>query len=246
MLPAVARSALLLDIDGTLIDLAATPDAVVVPPDLVETLMRLRAVLGDALGVITGRPLAQVDALLPGVPFAAAGEHGGAIRRAPGGAVERAHLADVPEPWFDAAAGFVAGYPGALMERKQRGFVLHYRQAPAAGTALYDAALSLVATDPERFQLLQASMAWEVRPAGIDKGIALERICAEAPFAGRLPIFIGDDVTDEDGIRVAIAMGGTGLLVDPVFGSPAGVRDWLRRSAAALEDGGEWPSVTER
>ena len=85
-------------------------------------------------------------------------------------------------------------------------------------------------------------MAWEIRPRGVDKGIALERLCAAPPFAGRLPVFIGDDVTDEDAIAMAESMGGAGLLVEPVFGSPGGVRDWLRRSADALDSGADaWP-----
>ena len=74
-------------------------------------------------------------------------------------------------------------------------------------------------------------MAWEVRPRGVDKGMAVEALCAEAPFAGRRPIFIGDDVTDEDGMRAARALGGAGLRVDEAFGAPEGVRAWLRRSA---------------
>ena len=138
-LPAPTETALLLDIDGTLLDLAPTPEAVVVPPELLDSLRRLRRHLGDALGVITGRPLEQVDQLLPGVPFAAAGEHGGALRHGPDEVVERPPLADIPPPWFDIAEEIVAAHPGALLERKARGFVLHYRLAPEAGPTLYDA-----------------------------------------------------------------------------------------------------------
>lgn len=236
-LPPPSQAALLLDIDGTLIDLAPTPDSVVVPIDLIDTLRRLRRHLGDALAVITGRPLDQVDALLPGAPYAAAVEHGGAIRHAPGAPVERAALPDLPEAWTEQAAAAIAAHPGSLLERKKRGLVLHYRLAPAAGPGLRTAADALIAADAERFQVLEASMAWEIRPRGIDKGVAVERLCARAPFAGRLPIFIGDDVTDEDGIRVAQAMGGAGLRVDQAFGSPAHVRAWLRRSADGFDAG---------
>ena len=87
-------------------------------------------------------------------------------------------------------------------------------------------------------------MAWEVRPRGADKGSAVEALMLEAPFAGRQPVFIGDDVTDEDGMRAAQALGGAGLRVPDVFGGPAGVRDWLARCADALERGaGEWPAA---
>ena len=243
-LPAPAETALLLDIDGTLIDLAPTPDSVVVPPGLLDTLFRLRRHLGDALGVITGRPLEQVDQLLPDIPFAAAGEHGGALRHSPDGPVERPTLPDVPDEWWAAAESLVAAHPGSLLERKRRGFVLHYRLAPAAGPALLEAASALVAVRHGAFQILSASMAWEIRPAGIDKGVAVERLCAHAPFAGRRPVYIGDDVTDEDGIRMAEAMGGAGLLVAPVFGDPDGVRSWLSRSADALDAGATaWPTA---
>lgn len=236
-LPPPGQAALLLDIDGTLIDLAPTPDSVVMPDGLIDTLLRLRRHLGDALAVITGRPLDQVDALLPGGPYAAAVEHGGAIRHAPDAAVERAALPDLPDAWVEQAAATVAAHPGSLLERKQRGLVLHYRLAPAAGRALRVAAEALIAGDTERFQVLEASMAWEIRPRGIDKGVAVERLCARAPFAGRLPIFIGDDVTDEDGIRVAQSMGGAGLRVDRAFGGPADVRAWLQRSADQFDAG---------
>lgn len=238
-LPEPGRAALLLDIDGTLIDLAPTPDAVIIPAELTATLLRLRRCLGDALAVVTGRPLAQVDALLPSIPYAAAAEHGGAVRHQPGGPVERPALPDLPADWLDAAATAIAAHPGSLLERKQRGLVLHFRQAPEAGPRLRAAAEQMVASDP-RFQLLAASMAWEIRPHGVDKGVAVRRLCGLPPFAGRLPIFIGDDVTDEDGISAAQALGGAGLRVEPAFGSPAGVRNWLRRSADSIEAGGDW------
>ena len=243
-LPPPGEAALLLDIDGTLIDLAPTPNSVIVPDGLIDAMLRLRRHLGDALAVITGRPLDQVDALLPSAPYAAAGEHGGAIRHAPDAIVERAALPDQPDAWLDLAAASVAAHPGSLLERKRRGFVLHYRLAPDAGRALRDAADSIIAAD-DRFQVLEASMAWEIRPRGIDKGVAVERLCARAPFAGRCPIFIGDDVTDEDGICVAQAMGGAGLRVDSAFGSPAHGRAWLQRSADGLDAGAtDWAPLT--
>ena len=239
-LPPPGQAALLLDVDGTLLDLAPTPDAVVVPPDLPGTLRRLRAALGDALAVVSGRPVEQIDALFDGVPYAVAGEHGGAIRHRPGDPIVRAILPDPPPEWVLGAADIVERHPGTLLEQKLRGFVLHYRQAPQFGPALRDAALALIAPQADRFQVLEASMAWEIRPRGVDKGVAVEMLCAEAPFAGRRPIFIGDDVTDEDGIRAARVFSGVGLLVPRTFGTPDRVRSWLHRSAEALGNGGNW------
>ncbi len=242
-LPPPAQAALLLDLDGTLLDIARTPDAVMVPPGLPDALRRLRAHLGGALAVVTGRPIDQVDGLLADAPYAVAGEHGGAIRHAPGAPILRASLPSPPVEWVMEAAGIADRHPGVLLEQKQRGFVFHYRQAPEFGPALREAALALIAPDAGRFQVLEALMAWEIRPRGVDKGNAVAALMAEAPFAGRRPVFIGDDVTDEDGMRAARALEGAGLRVDVSFGTPGGVRDWLRRSADALDEGAGWASL---
>ncbi|MGH7040871.1 MAG: trehalose-phosphatase, partial [Acetobacteraceae bacterium] len=109
-------------------------------------------------------------------------------------------------------------------------FVLHYRGAPAAGPALA-AGLHALVTEAPDFAVLEANMAWEVRPRGADKGIALDTVMSTPPFAGRLPVFIGDDVTDRDAITAARARGGVGLWVAAAFGTPAGVRAWLARAA---------------
>ncbi len=235
LIPALPASpALLLDLDGTLLDLAPTPSEVVVPPDLCDVLRRLRANLGDAVAVVTGRPVAQIDALLGDAPFAVAGEHGGAIRHAPGATLIRPALAELPEHWPAEAAAVAAQFPGALMERKPRGFVLHYRLAPSAGPALGEAARAIIAAEAEVFTILPAHMAWEIKPRGADKATAVEALMARPPFAGRTPVYVGDDVTDEDGMRAARALGGLGLRVQDVFGTPAGVRDWL--AALASQD----------
>ena len=241
-LPSPGNTALLLDMDGTLLDIAPTPDAVRVPDGLADTLQRLRNHLGGALAVVTGRPIEQIDALLPGIPYAIAGEHGGAIRHAPGTPVVRAMLPDPPVEWVMEAARLVEAHPGTLLEQKQRGFVFHYRAVPDMGPLLHKAALALIAPEAGRFGLMEASMAWEVRPRGVDKGSAVEALMQEAPFAGRQPVFIGDDVTDEDGMRAARALDGAGLRVPDVFGGPAGVRAWLAQCADALDVGtAEWP-----
>ena len=234
-LPPFRRSALLLDMDGTLIDLAPTPDAVVVEPGLTDALTRLRTALGGALAVVTGRPIETVDRLLCEAPGAVAGEHGAAVRHAPNEPVERPDLPVPPESWLAAAAALADAFPGALLERKSRGFALHYRLAPDAEPVFQSVLRAFVETGTG-FQLLPAHKLWEVRPLGADKGVAVKRLMERAPFQGRLPVFIGDDVTDEDGMEVARQMGGAGFRVDATFGDPAGVRDWLARSAAA----GDW------
>jgi trehalose 6-phosphate phosphatase len=232
-LPPFHRTALLLDMDGTLIDLAPTPDAVTVPPGLVDVLVSLREALGGALAIVTGRPVETVDRLFGDAPGAVAGEHGGAIRHARGEPIERPNLPAPPSAWLEAAEALVRSAPGALLERKARGFALHYRQVPEARDVFHNALTALI---DARFEVHPAHMLWEVRPVGADKGHGVAALMQRVPFAERLPVFIGDDVTDEDGMREARRRGGAGYRVDEAFRDTEGVRSWLHRSA----ERGDW------
>jgi trehalose 6-phosphate phosphatase len=234
--PPPGRLALLLDLDGTLLDIAPSPTEVRVPPTLPDVLRRLSERFGGALAVISGRTIESIAALLPGLGFAIVGEHGGAIRRADGLPTERGTLPAVPAEWREAARALAAAHPGVLLEAKPHGFVLHFRQAAGAGPALAAGLADLLAGSPDRFALFPAAMAWEVRPRGVDKGSAVRELLRRPPFAGRLPVFVGDDATDEDGIRAARAAGGFGFMVDQTFGDAAGVRAWLACLAGASAD----------
>jgi len=237
-LPPFRNAALLLDLDGTLVDIAPTPDAVVVPPGLIATLRMIRGLLDGAVAIVTGRTLDVVDALFGDAAGAVAGEHGGAIRPNPDAAVERPLVPPPPVAWIDAARALASAHPGSLFEQKPRGFGVHFRQAPEAGPAIH-AALSALISGNSAFELMPSHMLWEVRPRGVDKGHAVASLMRRPPFLGRVPVFIGDDVTDKDGIRVARAMGGAGLWVPDDFGDAAGVRAWLRETAA----NGEWGTL---
>jgi len=227
------RACLLLDLDGTLIDIAPTPDSVLVPADLPGVLITLRDRMDGALAIISGRPISQIDALLPDVATAIAGEHGYAVRHQRGGVIDCADVVAVPDGFLAESEALVARYPGAILERKARGFVLHFRLAPAAGP-VFAASLQAMLVDWPHHRVASAHMAWEVKPVGIDKGRAVREIMAEAPFAGRVPVFIGDDATDEDGMAVARAMGGLGLRVQEHFNDAAGVRRWLAGLARSV------------
>ena len=218
--PDPSSAAYFLDFDGTLVDIAPTPDSIQIPPDLAETLRRLRTLCNDAVAIVTGRPIAQVEAFLPNAAYAIAGEHGAALRLSP--------------TWLSAAKHLAQSTPGALFEPKTHGFALHYRAAPQAGPALQAALQSLLAQSPNTHQLLAAKMAWEIRPTGVDKGAALRPLMQHPPFTNRLPIYIGDDITDEDGIAAARALGGIGLFVPDAFGEPAAVRAWLAGLVGSL------------
>jgi trehalose 6-phosphate phosphatase len=238
-MPPPGRAALLLDFDGTLVDIAPAPDRVVVPDDLLRDLTRVRAACGGALAIVTGRPLDQLDALL-GDGFAAAGEHGTALRAAPCGTIEHVDVPDAPWHWVGEAQAAASRHPGALIEPKRHGFVVHYRGAPAAKDDVHRVLQRLVAEWPEAFAVQPAKMAWEVRPLAANKGTAVRALMARAPFFGRVPVFVGDDVTDEDGMAAARKLGGLGYRVPEVFGDAACVRDWIARLASTLDGAASW------
>jgi trehalose 6-phosphate phosphatase len=232
----IGGAALFLDFDGTLVALAERPDGIAVPPSLPPLLDRLSGALGGRLAIITGRALADLDAHLAAPHFAASGSHG-LERRSAGGGVSR----DAAPPGLAAArvalAHFAAGDSGLLVEEKPASVALHYRLSPDRE----DEALSLADAVAARTALrpLRGKMVVELRPAGADKGDALRALMAQPPFIAARPVFVGDDVTDEDGFRAAAALGGFGVLV----GSPrataaafrlpdvAAVHAWLEAGA---------------
>jgi trehalose 6-phosphate phosphatase len=238
-----ARSALFLDLDGTLIDIAPRHDEVWVAPELPSVLERLRSALGGALAIVSGRPLHDVVSLIPLAGLCIAAEHGARLRL-PDGRMEE-HTATLParDAWIAAIKAALPHWPGAFLEEKTIGLVVHYRQAPSYGDEIERFMRHLIAPGQRQdgtqegaeAELLTALMAFEIRPCGVGKGHALRRLMAEAPFAGRVPVFIGDDVTDEEGMEAAVALGGEGLHVARNFGGEAAhVRAWLAAMADRL------------
>ena len=220
--------AVFLDIDGTLIDLAPTPDAVVVPPELPGTLRALRARLGGAVAVISGRKMADIDRLI-GPDFAAAAEHGGILRNAAGVVTYTARRPAKYDEWLAILQAGAADMPGVLVEVKQFNLVVHYRLAPEREAQVRRLVEALVA-GADDVTLLPAHCAWELKAKGGDKGAALAALMRQPPFMGRVPIFVGDDVTDEPAMAQADALGGAGLHVGRDFaGETRAVREWLAR-----------------
>jgi len=226
--PPARSAAFLLDFDGTLVDIAPTPDSVRVEPGLIDTLLHLKEVCGGALAIVTGRPIAQIDHFLPGVATAIAGEHGLTLRRHPGIPEEPVTATPLPEEWLDQARMLVASTPNTAIEHKKAGLVLHYRGNPDAEHS-FRTAIETWLAGQDQFEIHPSKMAWEIRLAGIHKGKAVEALMTQSPFVGRVPVFVGDDVTDMDGIRAARAMGGYGYLIPDDFPTGHDFRTWLAR-----------------
>ena len=225
--------ALFLDLDGTLLDLAPTPDSVVVPPGLTDSLAVLARRLDGALAIVTGRARATVDALLAPLELPGAFGHGAELRDAAGRRTTDGSIMPLPPSWADRLTRTVRAWPGVLLERKPHGLALHFRAAPHHGDAARGALAALLRGHETHFALLPAHMAFEIRPRGATKARPVETLMRSAPFHGRRPVFVGDDVTDEDGMQAARRLGGLGLHVGRDFrAGPAEVRAWIARAAA--------------
>jgi trehalose 6-phosphate phosphatase len=231
-------AALFIDFDGTLVELAEQPDQVRVPDGLRPLLERLRRRLDRALAVITGRRLDAIDALLAPLRLPGAGVHG----------VELRIDGELQQPVVEGLAGVAARLKarfgrdsGLLVEDKGAAVALHYRHAPRRASeaehALREAVRDL------RVDVVAGKFVFEARPRGVDKGKAVRELLRHAPFAGRLPLFVGDDVTDEDAITEVQMLGGIGIKVGagPTAAryrlpDPQAVRGWLAASLQGMED----------
>lgn len=235
--PVDQNSALFLDIDGTLLDMARTPETVVVPDSLMTALTALHGALEGAFAFVSGRSLAAIDRLFAPLSVPAIGCHGVEVRGASG----EVHTLTGP---ISARArellrSLVDAHPGTLVEDKVYTLALHYRLAPEALPEL-DAALKnhQAVFDAENVVLQRGKSVIEIKPKGIDKGVGLRALLLEPPFKGRVPVFGGDDTTDMDVFQILPELGGKGFSVgrrfkgvDYHFSSPRAVRQWLARLA---------------
>lgn len=203
--------AIFTDFDGTLVELAETPDAIDVPPELIENLDRAVSEFDHAFALITGREIADIDRFLSPLQLPIAGAHGAQRRRADGSvqALDDAIITAADEI-AHAIGPLTIAHPDLLVETKQGAVALHFRQAPELEGACHLAMQEALA-DHGDFTLVPGKMVLEARPSAFDKGAALRAFMKEEPFAGRVPIFIGDDVTDEDAFLAAQELGGVGI-----------------------------------
>lgn len=231
--------AVFLDIDGCLLDLAPTPDEIFVPPELPGNIERLRLKLGGALALVTGRGLSYADALFDPFPFPIAGLHGAEMRGPDGLMIH----AEAPPTFAQLKAALIeetSGMEGVLIEDKGAAVAAHYRLAPQYELTLGERMRAFAEAAGADWALQLGKMVYEIRPARASKGDAVERFLGEPPFAGRLPMALGDDLTDESMFAVANARGGMTFRVGrsdaktcaaSTIPSPWHVRDSIARIA---------------
>lgn len=243
--PAFAKDwALFLDVDGTLLDIARQPDAVTVSPALHELLRLAYRLSNGAVALISGRSLVDLDRLFGPLRYPAAGQHGLERRGATGhvsssiGAMERINRA------AQLLALQARMQQGVVVEHKGLSLALHYRNAPDLQEWANLTMNALLVGLGPAFQLVEGKMVFELKPGGRDKGTAIADFMSEPPFANRQPVFIGDDVTDEDGFAVvniagghSIKVGDGGSLARWRLTDAQSVRQWLGAYTSYLETG---------
>ena len=229
---------LFLDFDGTLVEFAATPDGVQPDPALRALLERLQQRLDGAIAIITGRRIASIDSLLAPLQLAAAGLQGIERRTADGRSERPATPAAWLEPVRERLAAHVDAHPGLLLEDKEFSLALHYRSAPQHAAATRALLQSMQTSFPADARLLEGNSVFELRPGTHDKGTALDWFMTEPPFAGRRPIYLGDDDADLPAMQAAQRRGGMAIAVGPRLATahrlqdPRAVRGWLESLAS--------------
>lgn len=238
--PDAADWAWFLDVDGTLIDIAPTPSAISIPVDLPPLLQRLSEAANGALALVSGRSLENLRQLVSPFDPPAAGLHGLEWRDAAGTVHRRAVPAGL-DAIRERLSVLACDTSGLLLEDKGQAVALHYRQAPELAEVARRAVEAAVADQPG-YSILTGKMVYEVKPVGVDKGLAVRTFMAEAPFAGRRAVFVGDDATDEYGFAAANQLGGLSVLVGPARETQAlchlpdieSCRAWLAKAAGLV------------
>ena len=205
--------AVFLDVDGTLLELALHPGHVKVSEGLLDVLGELKLLTNGAIALISGRPISELDSLFHPLHFCMAGQHG-LERRDVNGQI---HHHPIPDGDFDKIRGilaeFAANHPGIIIEDKTSSIAMHYRQAPHYLPPLEAVINSCMERIADDFHLQKGKKVFEIKPHGKDKGTAISEFMQEPPFLGRKPIFIGDDITDEDGFMIVNQLGGYTIKV---------------------------------
>lgn len=236
-MPLIDTASLFLDFDGTLVEIADRPDEIHVDGSLHDLLASLRAGLDGRVAIVSGRSLAQLDKWVGTIAqeLAISGSHG--IEHRWNGVTARPERPAALDPAERSLRDFASAHPGTLVESKSFSVALHYRLAPG----VEQSARSLAERLSRELDLTRelGKMVVELRVSGANKGLAVRRLMAQPPMAGTLPLFFGDDLTDESAFEAAASFGGAGILVgEPretaaIYGLPdvTAVREWLSRVA---------------
>jgi trehalose 6-phosphate phosphatase len=235
LLPPLDQMAVLLDIDGTLLDLAPTPREVWVPPGLADTLSGLLTRTSGALALVSGRSLNDIDLIFAPEQFPAVGGHGAEMRLSTDSEAVATHAPPMDKELKRRLAAIAKLSPGILLEDKGYSLALHYRLAPHAEKAIYEA-VSLIRADLPNapIEVLPGKRVCEIKHSGFNKATGVIELMAHEPFKDRRPIFIGDDVTDESVFAIMGDFGGLAFSVGRRahgvaghFDEPRDVRRWL-------------------
>ncbi|HLY07631.1 MAG TPA: trehalose-phosphatase [Rhizomicrobium sp.] len=233
----LAGDAFLLDIDGTLLDIAATPESVRVPAPLKATLAILQQSAGGALALVSGRPLSAIDQLFAPLSLAAIGCHGAEWRKRAGDNPEF-RAAPLPSATRKQLLEAVSDIPGIFVEDKGYTLAFHYRRVPEQKAALRERLAAAIRSFHPQLCLLHGKAVFEVKPCAFDKGEAIAALMNAPPFSGRRPVFAGDDHTDEYALAVVHQMRGLGISVgrklqdaERILPAPYAVRSLLAQLA---------------
>lgn len=235
--------ALFLDVDGTLLRIRDNPSEVHADSALVDILEACSVELGGAMSLVSGRSIAEVDRIFAPAVFPVAGAHGAELRIDGGQTVKGEHK-PLPAAALQSLEALAARNGGLLVERKHGGASLHYRKAPELKNECRDAVNVLLRELGDEYRLIAGKMVFEIAPAAHNKGAAIQSFLERPPFAGRAPVFLGDDVTDEDGFRVVNKLDGISIRVGDSTDSEAqyelpdvqSVRVWLRHAILGIQE----------
>lgn len=235
--------ALFLDIDGTLIEHADHPEGVTIPKDLPDRLTAAQTALDGAVALVSGRTIDWMDRKFAPARLAASGQHGAEVRLAPDAPAVPIPMPKWRAPLEAALKRELDSWPGVFIEHKPLSLAVHFRAVPEFGDAVMERVMALGRGLDDRVQFLHGLYVIEVREAGHHKGTAVATLMKSASFAGRTPVFLGDDVTDEDGFMAVRDLGGIAIAVGPRatghadfhMSGPTRVRAWLAALPAQLE-----------
>ena len=230
------RWAIFLDVDGTLLEFADDPLAVSVSPALLKVLHGLHTALDGAMALVSGRGLNDLDRLFGQTRWAAAGLHGLQLRHADGSFRRLSVTPEQRERMHCVARALMQRFDGVELEDKQQAIALHCRRVPAQFDALLEAATS-DAAELDGFELQPGNLVVEFKPIGMDKGRAVLELLNRSPFAGRIPVYLGDDLTDEHAFASTNSRRGMSVRIgsrEPTLArftlpSPASTEAWLVR-----------------